>query len=160
MGTILGLIALGVAGGALAYAWLLRQDLEKASRRLDRYNRALYEANDEVRQLKEEMADELAQLQATVLRSGGQAAFRPWMTVRQAYALHPQAQEVLAAFHLGGCSSCAVEPDAQLDRICAASGVDVDQVVTTLNGLLPANGSSNPITEPQPVKLPNLSLEI
>jgi hypothetical protein len=71
------------------------------------------------------------------------------MSVREVIALHPQAQEVLAGFHLGGCSSCAVDPDASLADVCRQSGVDVGLVLANLNNL---DGE-------RPVRLPNITFE-
>lgn len=159
MGTALTIIALLVGLAALVYAWLVRQDLDKATRRLDRYNRALYDASDQIRRLEESQAASVAELRAEIAHSSGKAAFRPAMSVRESYALHPQAQEILAAYHMGGCSSCAVEMDDTIAQVCANAGVDVGQVIGDLNVLLagqPANGHTNGV---QRVKLPNLSLE-
>lgn len=160
MGTALTIVALLIGLAALVYAWLVRQDLDKATRRLDRYNRALYDASDQIRKLEESQAATVAELRAEIARSNGQASFRPAMSVRESYALHPQAQEILAAYHLGGCSSCAVEMDDTIAQVCANAGIDVGQVIGDLNVLLvgqPLNGHANGM---QRVKLPNLLLEL
>jgi len=160
MGTALTVIALLIGLVALAYAWLVRQDLDKATRRLDRYNRALYDASDRIRKLEESQAATVAELRAEIARSSGKAAFRPSMSVQESYALHPQAQEILAAYHMGGCSSCAVELDDTIGGVCTNAGVDTNQVISDLNALLavqPNNGHTNSI---QRVKLPNLTLDL
>ncbi len=160
MGTVFTVIALLLGLAALVYAWMVRQDLDKATGRLDRYNRALYDANDQIRRLEERHAADMAELRAEIARSSGKAAFRPSMTVRESYALHPQAQEILAAYHMGGCSSCAVELDDTVAKVCANAGSDVGQVIKDLNLLLagqPTNGHTNGI---QRVKLPNLTLDV
>jgi hypothetical protein len=82
------------------------------------------------------------------------------MTVREAYALHPQAQEVLAGYHLGGCSSCAVSLDDRLEEICQRSGIGVNEIVASLNALFASNGKGQPGRESQRVKLPNIELSI
>ena len=160
MGTALTIVALLIGLAALVYAWLVRQDLDKATRRLDRYNRSLYDASDQIRRLEESQAAAVAELRAEIARSSGKAAFRPAMSVRESYALHPQAQEILAAYHMGGCSSCAVELDDTIAQVCVNAGIDVGQVIGDLNVLLagqPMNGHANGV---QRVKLPNLSLEL
>ncbi|MBX3052633.1 MAG: hypothetical protein KF753_14215 [Caldilineaceae bacterium] len=160
MGTALTVIALLIGLSGLVYAWLVRQDLDKATRRLDRYNRALYDANDQIRKLEERQAATFAELRAAIARSSGTAAFRPAMTVRESYALHPQAQEILAAYHMGGCSSCAVEMDDTLAQVCVNAGIDTEQVIGDLNILLNGQQASNGSMQgTQRVKLPNLSLE-
>jgi hypothetical protein len=160
MGTFLAVVALIAAAGAFFYAWISRQELERANRRLDRYNRALFDANDEIRRLSEAQAEHFAQLRAEVARLSGKASFSPAMTLREVYALHPQAQEVLAGYHVGGCSSCAVELDDSLEKVCNASGIDTAQLMMNLNALLGANGHHHAPVEIQRVKLPNIELSL
>lgn len=146
---ILGLIALG-------YGWKLSRELGMLRRRLDRYNRALYDANDEIRQLREHVAESTAQLRLAVRQRAGEPGFVPDMTVREASMMHPQAHQVLASFHVGGCSNCAVEPDETLSAACARSGADVDEIVRNLNLLVTVGNDS----DVQPVKIPNLVLDL
>lgn len=162
MGTIVGWLALSVGGLALGYAWKLGQELTTAGRRLDRYNRAIFDATDQIRTLREELANAQAQLRAEMARQNGRLQVHPEMTIREVQALHPQVAQVMAGFHLGGCSSCAVEPDASLSEICATSGTDLTQLTESLNTLLQlsnsqkgANGST-----PIPVRLPNVELTL
>lgn len=156
MGTTLAVIALILAAGALIYAWTLRQGLDQATRRLDRYNRALFDASEEIRRLREDQAQQLATLRGEVARLSGRAAFTPEMTVREIYALHPQAQEVLARFHMGGCSSCAVDLDDRLEQLCRSSGLAVEDVTGALNSLFGVNGNGARNGEIGRVKLPNI----
>jgi hypothetical protein len=149
LGTIVSWIALLIGLVAVAYAWKLQQELGGVTRRLDRYNRALFEANEQVRRLESGLAEQAARLRAEMRCSRGEPAAAPDMSVREVIALHPQAQEVLAGFHLGGCSSCAVDPDASLADVCRQSGVDVGLVLANLNNL---DGE-------RPVRLPNITFE-
>jgi hypothetical protein len=160
MGTTIAVIALGLAVVGLVYAWTVRQGLDQATRRLDRYNRALFDASEEIRRLREDHAQQLATLRGEVARLSGRAAFTPEMTVREIHALHPQAQEVLARFHLGGCSSCAVDLDDRIDQICRSSGLAVEDVTGALNGLFGGNGSGARNGEIQRVKLPNVEFSV
>ncbi len=158
MDTFLIIVALVLAGGAFFYAWITRQEISRANRRLDRYNRALFDANDEIRRLQEEMSMQIAQVRGEIARSTGNLLFTPQMTVREIQAIHPQAQEILAGFHLGGCDSCAVDSNDRLEQICRNSGVDVMQVVSNLNVLAGSNGKSGNGIER--VKLPNIELSL
>jgi hybrid cluster-associated redox disulfide protein len=157
--SVIAWIALLAAVAALAYAWKLSSELATATRRLDRYNKALFDLGDEVRRLREENAEALAQLRVELRRSTGTVAFTPDMTVREAQMLHPQSAQVMAAFHLGGCDHCAVEPDETLAQACAANGVDAQALIGQLN-LLVAAGKNGNGAAPQPVKIPNMTLEI
>lgn len=159
MGTILAVAALLLAAGAALYAWTLQQGLDQATRRLDRYNRALFDANDEIRRLREDHATQLASLRGEVARLSGNVTFEPAMTVREVYAMHPQAQDVLAGFHLGGCSSCAVSLDDRLEQVCHSSGLPVGDVISSLNALFAPNTNGHR-GEIQHVKLPNIELNI
>lgn len=157
MATLLGIGALLIALFALFLTWNMRQDLDRATRRLDRYNRALFDANEEIRALQDRLAQEAADLKAAIARSDGTIRFDSQMTVREVAALHPQGREVLAAFHLGGCSSCAIDDDDTLAQISRTSGLDVEVLVDRLNALLPAD---QPVPSMEPVRLPNMQLEI
>jgi hypothetical protein len=160
MGTFFTVVALIAAAGAFFYAWISRQELAQANRRLDRYNRALFDANDEIRRLSEEQAEQFAQLRGELARLSGRASFSPTMTMREVYALHPQATEILAGYHLGGCSSCAVELDDSLETVCKSSGIEISQMLMNLNALFGANGHSHRSTEVQRVKLPNIEFSL
>ena len=61
MATLVAWVALLVATLALGFAWKLNAELATAARRLDRYNKALFDANDEIRRLREEVEEETAQ---------------------------------------------------------------------------------------------------
>ena len=159
MGTVISWLALMIGGIALAYAWKLQQELNTATRRLDRYNRALFDANDEMRQLREELVATGAKLRVELQQRTGTIAFQPEMTVREAQLLHPQAQQILAGFHLGGCSSCAVEPDETLATVAANSGLELDVLLKNLN-LLVERGHAQRNGAPQPVKIPNVELSL
>jgi len=160
MGTILSWLALILGIAAIGYAWLLQQEVARTTRRLDRYNRALYDANDEVRRLREELADNIAQLRVETMQKGSRSlAFTPQLTVREAMLLHPQAEQLLASFHLGGCSSCAVDADETLAQVCREEGRDLTDLLANLNMLLMPQGenSHQPFV---PVKIPNVELNI
>ena len=159
MGTVISWLALMIGGIALAYAWKLQQELNTATRRLDRYNRALFDANDEMLQLREELVATGAKLRVELQQRTGTIAFQPEMTVREAQLLHPQAQQILAGFHLGGCSSCAVEPDETLATVAANSGLELDVLLKNLN-LLVERGHAQGNGAFQPVKIPNVELSL
>lgn len=157
MGTMIGWLALVVGGAAVAYAWKLQQELQTATRRLDRYNRALFDANDEIRKVREELTAALAQVRAeSRLPSGTPVLFTPQMKVRDALAVHPQAEQILAAFHLGGCTSCAVDPNDTLTDICREHERDLAQLLQSLNLLTAtAKGATG---QPSVIKIPNVEL--
>jgi hybrid cluster-associated redox disulfide protein len=160
MATFLAIVALIVAVVALIYAWRLQQELAQAGRRLDRYNKAIFDAQEQIRNLREEAAATAAGLRVQIMQSSGNARFDPQMTIREATILHPQTEQVLAGFHLGGCDHCAVEADETLGQACAQHGVNQEELIANLNMLLGANGAANGSNgAPHFVKLPNVALE-
>jgi hypothetical protein len=92
----------------------------------------------------------------------GTARFTPEMTARTAMLLHPQVNEILAGFHLGGCSDCAIEPDETLAQICTERGIALDTLLGNLNMLVVDSNvpQSNGYAAPKMVKLPNMTLEL
>lgn len=156
--TILTLLSLIIALIAFGYAWKLQQELSQATRRLDRYNKALFDANDELRRLREEVATNMAQMHVEMMLATDRPLFTPEMTVREAQLLHPQAQQVLAGLHLGGCSSCAVELSDTLRQVSADHNVDLNLLLTNLNLLLRTDHATGG-NGAQLLKLPNVVLE-
>jgi hybrid cluster-associated redox disulfide protein len=159
MATIIAWVALAIAAVALGLVWKLNSELATAARRLDRYNKALFDANDEIRQLREGVEADVAQMRVQLRQQQG-AAFAPEMTVREVMLMHPQAEQVLASFHLGGCSHCAVEPGDRLADACQEHGVDVQTLVGNLNLLTQGRQQvGNGVGAPPLVKIPNVALE-
>lgn len=164
MATIVAWVAVTLAAVALGFVWKLNSELATATRRLDRYNKALFDANDEIRRLREGVEEETAKLRVALRQQQGAVAFTPEMTVREALLVHPQVEQVLANFHLGGCSHCAVEPNERLVDACQEHGVDLQALVGNLNLLTqhaaqPSQQNGNGNGAPQWVKLPNVALE-
>lgn len=158
MGTVLAWITLLAVVMLGVYTWSMRRELDMMRSRLDRYNRALFSTDDEVERLREQSATSFSALRAEMAYASGRASIRPDMALRDIYAVHPQAQELLATYHVGGCSSCAVELDDTLERVCRQSNLDPEKIVQNLNGLLGPQAATG-LQHRQRVKLPNLQLE-
>lgn len=62
--------------------------------------------------------------------------FVPHMTVGQALALHAAAQWVFAAYHIGGCSHCAMSDEETLEQVAVAYDLDLEKLLRDLNSLL------------------------
>jgi len=158
MATSISWLALVIGLMAVAYAWKLQQELHTVTRRLDRYNRALFDANEELRKVREEMTAALAGVRAEMrLPVGAHTLFEPQMKVRDAVTIHPQAEQILAAFHLGGCHSCAIDPNDTLAAVCQENGRDLAQLLQNLN-LLVASSQKQPNGQMQSIKVPNVEL--
>ena len=64
--------------------------------------------------------------------------FVPDMTVEQALALHPAAKWVFAAYHIGGCSGCAMSEAETLAQVAAGYRLPLEQLINDLNAPLPS----------------------
>ena len=64
--------------------------------------------------------------------------FVPDMTVEQALALHPSAKWVFAAYHIGGCSDCAMSEAETLEQVAAGYQLPLEKLINDLNALLPS----------------------
>jgi len=91
--------------------------------------------------LKREIADVLNNLERRVKTNSDydeseEEGFHADMTVAEVLNLDPGAAGVMAKFHLGGCSSCAITEHHVLGPACESYGVDVNKLLDELNALL------------------------
>ena len=64
-----------------------------------------------------------------------ESKFVPGMTVGEALDAHPSARWVLASYHLGGCSSCAVSNEETLAQVAEGYGLSLEKLLRDLNSL-------------------------
>ena len=57
------------------------------------------------------------------------------MTVDQAFAAHPHARWVFAAYKLSGCSGCSHSPDETLEEVARGYGLSLERLLADLNSL-------------------------
>lgn len=62
--------------------------------------------------------------------------FEAEMTLGEALRKHEKAREVFAAFHLGGCSHCAMNETETIAQATASYGIKTDHLLTALNELV------------------------
>jgi hybrid cluster-associated redox disulfide protein len=62
--------------------------------------------------------------------------FVPEMTVGEALASHPAARWVFAAYHIGGCSQCAMSEEETLAQLAEGYGLSLEKLIRDLNTLL------------------------
>ena len=152
MSSILGWLALLLALSASVYTWLQSRTIDTINRRLDRYNKALFDASDEIRSLRAELESTAAQLRIEIKKQSGQSIFTPEMSVKAAQMAHPHAQQIMSSLHLGGCSTCAED---SLAKASHDHGVDLDLLLTHLNQL----ADNEALTLQNLPKAPNVQLE-
>lgn len=131
---ILALVALLAAFLAMRRASSLQERLESA-------NRAIFELRSALNGLEERQGQQLADLQLSLRRQAGEAIFRPDMTIAEALAVHPKVNEVLASFHLGGCSQCAVSDVDTIQGACQTYGLDEKALMAALNAVISGGAS-------------------
>lgn len=62
--------------------------------------------------------------------------FVPQMTVEEALAMHPSVKWVLAAYHIGGCSHCAMSEEETLEQVATGYKLPLARLMSDLNSLL------------------------
>jgi hybrid cluster-associated redox disulfide protein len=128
--------ALIVAVLALLGAILAVRRAGSVQERLDRTTGELHELRSTTSAALEEMQDKLNDLHLQARRQSGQAIFDPRMTISEAMSVHPKVVDVLASFHLGGCSHCAVSDVDTIEGACQTYGIDQAALMSALNDLV------------------------
>lgn len=144
--------ALIIAVVALLAAFLAVRRAGSLQERLDSANSTVFELRGALNELDERLGQQLLDLQLNLRQQAGEAIFRPDMTIAEALAVHPKVNEVLADFHLGGCSQCAVSDVDTIQGACQTYGLDEKALMAALNSLIGGGSASGPI------KIPNVKL--
>ena len=61
--------------------------------------------------------------------------FSAEMTVGEALSLDARTKWVLAAYHIGGCASCALSDEETLEELARGYGLRLEELLEALNGL-------------------------
>ncbi|NOX62926.1 MAG: hypothetical protein GXP42_13440 [Chloroflexi bacterium] len=117
-------IAIIAALVALGLALSTRRQLQEVNRRLSRASSHIYELLASLETLEERLETQGKELRFEIKNATGQVRFGPETTIREVQAVHPLADRIMAAFHMGGCHSCAVSPDETIAEACTRLGVD------------------------------------
>jgi hybrid cluster-associated redox disulfide protein len=125
---LMALAALAIAALSLFRQRFLREALRDAQRRL-------YLAQARVSELDSTVQKELQTLRGLIRRQTGGLRFEATMKITDAIAIDPRIRDVLAQFHLGGCSSCAVNEDHTIAQAAMSYGVDLDRLMAALTAL-------------------------
>jgi hybrid cluster-associated redox disulfide protein len=144
---IVAVLALIVAFFAFRRAGALAERAERAASSVVELRSALNETNDK-------LDSALTDLRFEQRRQAGETIFTPKMTIAEAMQVHPKVSEVLASFHLGGCSHCAVSDVDTIEGACQTYGIDQSALMGALNGL--AGGASG--GSAGPTKIPNVQV--
>lgn len=152
------IVALLVAGIALLIAFHSARRTHSLENRLTRYNSLLYEAMGKAESLEERLQEEILGLHTEIRRRAGEIRFTPTMTIAEARAMHPLAQQVLAGFHLGGCASCAVNDTDTIAAACNAHNINQEALLNALNALAATPVGGNGTGPGEALRFPNVQL--
>jgi hypothetical protein len=150
---VLELAAVLAALAAILFAWRVRQEIKQITAKVDRLQTTLYETRQDQRLQQEQTELKLATLDVALQKTKGTLRFDPNVSLTELFEIEPRAQAVLAAFHIGGCASCAVDENRTLADAARERGADLDTVLTALN-TLPAQGVHADL------RMPNVRFEI
>jgi hybrid cluster-associated redox disulfide protein len=141
---LMALAAFGALG--IAAVTFYRQRSGRAA--LRDMQRRLYLAQARLNEMESMMQQELQTLRALVRRQSGGPLFESTMKIADAIAIDPRVRDVLAQFHLGGCSSCAINEEHTIEQAAISYGVDLKRLMATLTVL--NDGQESPPNTPQP----------
>lgn len=149
-------LALIVAGVALIAAYLAFRRVNALEKRLGDTNNKLGELATQLAQAAAETREGLAGLRMEMRQRAGEPSFSPSMTIAEAMSVHPKVTEVLASFHLNGCSHCAVSDVDTIEGACQSYGIDQKALMAALSQLIdPKSGGST-----GPIKVSSMKLEL
>ena len=127
---IISAISLILAAYSLIRVFKLKEEVQRVRDEADALRRHVGYSLDQLK------TDIIAGLKTEVRRQSGTPHFNKDMTIGEALKLHPLAQTVMAGFHLGGCSSCDIKEDHILGAAAKDYGINLDNLLEALNGLL------------------------
>ena len=145
------IVSLVVAVVALLVAFFALRRAGSVQERLERTSAMLYELRGALNETNEKLDEKINDLRLNLRRQAGETIFRPEMTIAEAMDVHPKVRDVLASFHLGGCSNCAVSDVDTIQGACQSYGVDQRSLMEALNNLTRGDTVG-------PVKAPNVKV--
>jgi hybrid cluster-associated redox disulfide protein len=151
-------VALGVGLIGLLMAWSARRKNKDLRERIAQTNSRVYGLRRQLEETAQQAEQERMQLKFQLLKLQGELKVTPDMKIGEVLTLHPQAGQVLAAFHLGGCSSCAVDPGQSLNEAAVVNGRELEPILVALNNLVAEDADRNGHVSPERLKTSNVQL--
>jgi hypothetical protein len=156
---IVSYIAFVVALAAVIWAWSLYRKNGELKERIAQVNSRVYHLRREMLEAQEKAGLQFTELKFQLLQLKGELKVTPEMKIGEVVTLHPQAQQVLAGFHLGGCSSCSVDNNQSLAEAAALNSRELSPILVALNGLLAESAGDRYGPVPaEGLKTPNVEL--
>jgi hybrid cluster-associated redox disulfide protein len=152
-------VAIFLALLGLFLAWRAQRNHSELRERIAQVNSRVYNLRREMQEQQERARQELVALKFELLKSQGKLAITPDMKIGEVVLAHPQARQILAGFHLGGCSSCAVDEGQTLGEAAAVNGRELEPMLAALNTLVAESQNGNGPVAPERLKTPNVQLQ-
>jgi hypothetical protein len=149
-------VSLGIALVAVFMAWQANRKNKYLTERIGQLNSRIFKTRQELLEAQEKTRHDLTALRIELLKSQGTFKVTGDMPVEEVLMIHPLADQVLGSFHIGGCSSCAVDGSQRLDLAVASSGQPLEPVLVALNRLL--TDEQNGTLSAERLKTPNVEL--
>jgi len=149
-------LAIGLIG--LIMAWSANRKNNDLKERIAQVNSRVYNLRREMQEAQEKAEQEMMTLKFQLLKAQGELKVTPEMKMGEIMAIHPQAEQVLAGFHIGGCSSCSFDSHQTLGEVAAVNSRDVQPILVALNTLVIESSNGNDLISPEKLKTPNIQL--
>jgi hypothetical protein len=143
---------------ALFMAWISNRRSKDLKERLAQANSRVYNLRRDIDEKLQQAEQERMTMKFQLLKLQGNLSVTPEMKVGEVLATHPAAGQVLAGFHIGGCSSCSVDNNQSLAEAVAVNGREIEPILAALNTLVAENGNGH--GAPEQLKTPNIQLHI
>lgn len=156
---LLTYVALALALLGLLLAWSARRQNKDLKERIAQANSRVYNLRREMHETQEQAEREMMKLKFELLKLQGELQVTGEMKIGEILAVHPQAQQVLAGFHIGGCSSCAIDDKQTLSEAVVLNGRELEPILVALNTLVTERANGNGEISPEQLKTPNVQLQ-
>lgn len=143
----------------LLFAWRVNRTSSDLRERIAQVNSRVYQLRLGLQEMQERSEKELTTLKFEVLKLQGNLQITPDMRVGDVVSIHPQIQQVLAGFHIGGCSSCSVDDRQTLGEAVAVNGRELEPILAALNTLVAESQNGTVAVAPERLKTPNVQLQ-
>jgi len=128
--------ALGAGIVALILGWKTARQNKELQDRVMQMNRRLYNLKRTMEEFQAEVRREKMGLNFEIMKLQGHLNVTERMTIDEIKMLHPQAEQVLAAYHIGGCAGCSVDGSVRLSQAAAQNRQPLEPVLIELNNLV------------------------
>lgn len=157
-GTIVVYIASALSLVGIVMAWFASRRNKELVEQVEQVQSRIFNLRRELETVQEEAEQDKMALQFEILKLKGDLKITPEMQIGEIVAAHPQAGQVLAGFHIGGCSSCSVDNHQPLHEAVAQNGRDIQPILMALNTLVSESNGNGTVHDSR-LKTSNVELQ-